>query len=429
MFIRNRGPVFDREAEGGVDDGSTRDRVIPTPPPAPRDGPGSGRSKLRAELEQNLRESNEGVEREAPPEKPKKKAPTSRARQELQAQEADDADLDVEVEEPAVEPEVTEETEEGADDELVVEEHLDAPLALSKEAKAEWAKTPKSVQQAFVKREQDVARGVNALKATYAELDQVLAPRAALLQQQGHTPAQAVNQLFLWFDALSMDPARIQKGEAPVALMALAHSFGIDLATGGLIGDQQQQTTQQQVPNQPNLAALPEEVRSYISGMEQKINQLGQQMQGGFQNFQTNFQTQAMEKTTAIMEAWSNGKPHFNEVRQQMAFIIGSRMIPPRPDGSADLDTAYDMAIYANPVVRERVLADRRKAALAKRQKAAAAEVAANQAAADKARRSNSGVLRPSSPGATFANDDSKRKKGKSVRESLADAIEEVSGR
>lgn len=425
MFIRKWGPVYDREAEGGVDDGSTRDRIIPTPPPVPREGPGSGRSKLRAELEQNMRESNEGAvereEREEPAPKPKKKAPTSRARQELAA-ETDDADLDVEIEEPVVEGEV-----EGDEDEEL-EQALQAPASLSKEAKAEWAKTPKTVQQAFLKREQDTERGVQALKATYGELDKILAPRAQMLQQQGHTPAEAVNQLFLWFDALSMDPTRIKKGEAPVALIALAHSFGIDLATGGLVGDAPQQQQQVTQGDQPNLAALPEEVRNYIAGMEQKVNQLGQMVQGGFQNFQQTFQSQAMEKTTGIMEAWANGKPYFDEVRQQMAVIIGSRMIPPKADGSADLDTAYDMAIYANPTVRERVLVDRRKAALAKRQKAAEAEKAANQAAVDKARRANSGVLRPSSPGATFANDD-KRKKGKSVRDSIADAVEELNGR
>lgn len=416
MFIRKWAPVLAPETETGAsDEGTGGDRVIPTPPPQPAEGPGSGRSKLRAELETNMRKANDTGE--APPTKAKAKAPKSRARQELAAQddETADADLDVELEaEPEVEEEDTEQVHQ-------------APAALSKEAKADWGKTPQTVQAAFLKREKDVEAGVAALKQNYVDIDKALQPRLQTIRDQGHTPGEAVNQLFLWFEALSLDPGRIQAGQAPIALLALAHSFGIDLSTGQMVqqGDQQQQQA-----TQPSLEEIPDAVKQYIGGLEQKLNQLGGMMEGGFKNFQTNFQQQAMKETTGIMETWATGKPYFEEVRQQMAHIIGSRMIPPKPDGSADLDTAYDMAMYANPVVREKVLVDRRKAALDKRKKAEEAEKTAQQAQADKARRAGGGVLRPSSPGATFADDGKVKKRGKSVRESLADAMDELgSGR
>jgi hypothetical protein len=418
MFIGKWAPVFEQDMETGVDDGSVGgDRVIPTPPPQPAEGPGSGRSKLRAELETNMRSANEAAEKveKKEPTKKKGKAPISRARQEMAEEEPDDTLLagdEGEVEAPI----------EGEEE----EQALQAPAALSREAKAEWANTPPAVQAAFLKREKDMETGVAALKQNYADIDKALQPRLQTIRDQGHTPAEAVNQLFLWFEALTLDPQRIQAGQAPIALLALAHSFGIDLNNGQLI---QQGEQQQSAAGQPDLGEIPDSVKQYIGGLEQKLNQLGGMVQGGFQNFQSTFQQQAMKETTSIMEQWAKGKPYFEEVRQQMAHIIGTRMIPPLPDGSADLDTAYDRAMYMNPVVRDKVLADRRKAALEKRKKAEEAEKAAQQAAADKARRAGGGVLRPSSPGATFANDDKAKKRGKSVRESLADAMEEIGGR
>ena len=101
-------------------------------------------------------------------------------------------------------------------------------------------------------------------------------------------------------------------------------------------------------------------------------------------------------------------------------------MIPPLEDGSADLDTAYERALYYNPEIREKVLIDRRKAALEKKRLAAEKEQKAQQQAADKARRTGAG-LGPSAPGVTLAGEQKKPGK-KSVRESIADAIAEAGG-
>ena len=118
-----------------------------------------------------------------------------------------------------------------------------APEGWSAEAKATWAELPPEVQAAVAKREVDTAKGVEALKAKYGELDQVLQPRMDVIRRHGHTPAQAVNQLFAWFEALSGNPL--------VAFPALANSFRFDLRSiPGLIQQQQAQPQQQQVPGQ-----------------------------------------------------------------------------------------------------------------------------------------------------------------------------------
>lgn len=417
MFIRKYQPVYAPEVEGGVDDTGTESK---TPPPVAdklNDGPGSGRGSLRKALEASVKEvsdNEEVVEK-------KEKAPVktgralkSRARQELEAQE-----------EPEVEAvdEADDSLLEGNEPEAEVTE-AQAPKAWPKEAKEVWATVPPVAQAAIAKRETDIAKGVANLKQNYAEIDAVLAPRLQALKEQGHTPAQAINQLFSWMEALGQDPVRIKNGQPPSAILALAHSFGVDLGQF-LNGGQQQQEQQTEEQKQAAQAEeIPPAVQKYISSLEGRLNKLGEAVQGQFQQVQ---QTQSMKDTTAIMEAWSQGKPYFDEIRRDMAFIIGSHMIPPKADGTADLDKAYDMALYANPTVREKVLADRRKNALEKRKKAEEAEKAAQQTAADKARRAGTG-LGPSAPGVTTNVGGPAKKRQKSVRESIADAMEELGG-
>jgi len=95
-------------------------------------------------------------------------------------------------------------------------------------------------------------------------------------------------------------------------------------------------------------------------------------------------------------------------------------------NGNADLDKAYDMAIFAIPDVRTKILADQQKAADNARTAKAAAERAAQQEQANKARRASGGSLTPGAPGNLIA-PTGKPKKGKSVRESIMEAREELS--
>ena len=118
---------------------------------------------------------------------------------------------------------------------------------------------------------------------------------------------------------------------------------------------------------------------------------------------------------------WAKDKPHFEKVRVLMSQLIASGAVPLK-EGRVDLDGAYDAAIYANPEVRGTVQAEQAKAAAAATAAAAAKEKAAQQAAADKARKT-SVSLSPSAPGQPVVGKN--KKSGKSVRESLMQAIEE----
>jgi hypothetical protein len=396
--------VEDLNTETGASTG-VETPVVHTPlNEAPVDGPGSGRSTLRKQLEKNAEAVRKPAETREQKSAPKQK---SRARQELESEDH-------------VEPEV-EAPIEAEEQEHPEEQQTKAPEGWAKEAKAAWGQLPPAVQAAVAKREADMAKGVEDLKKKQGEIDQVLAPRMEVIRRHGHTPAQAINQLFAWFEALSANPH--------MAFPALANSFKFDLRSiPGIIpqGQQQQPAAQPGAQAQPNGAAAPQgEIPPYVKSLEQQIQELKQGFSQQYNQLSSTFAQQTQQKTEEILANWSKDKPYFEDVRKTMAHLIASQAVAPLPNGSADLDRAYDMAIYALPEVRTKVLAEQQKREAETRKAKAEAEKAAQQAQADKARKANGGTLIQGAPGNPLT-PQSKSKKGKSVRESIMDARNEL---
>jgi hypothetical protein len=292
-----------------------------------------------------------------------------------------------------------------------------APDSLSKEAKAEWDKTPPVVQQAFIKREQDSARGVQELKQRYEQIDQALAPHNDALRQMNASPGEAVNRLFLWFKALANSPVQ--------AFPELAKSMGYDWpkVVEAITGSQRpagQQPAGQQ----------PQQVPEYVQRLEQEIARLqGNFSQFGnqFQNIQQEMNAQNEAKTRENLSIWSNGKEYYEDVRQDMAQLIQSGMVPLK-NGQVDLDTAYERAIYYNPDVRAKVLAKQQQANQQVQQTADAATTAQKQGQVAKARKAAVSLPASSTPGAGNGQIASSRKPGQrlSVKDSLKEAIAQL---
>lgn len=405
MLIEKWLPLLAPDMETGADvpdDGGA-------PPPSvpmnerPVDGPGSGRSNLRKDLEgafERGRKADDARDQQSGQFTKKRRAGPNEAA----------------IRAPAAEPEAGAAPQEGEE----AEAQLAAPEAFSQEAKAEWAQTPPNVQAAILKREQDSARGVQELRQKYSDIDQALQPRMDVIKRHGHTPGQAVNQLFLWFEALSNNPKE--------AFPALMQSFRIDPRQVFQQANPQQQTApaQQAAPQggQPATAeAVPPAVQTYIQGLEQKLGQLSQAVAQKIGTLETNYAQQSEAKTREILDTWATGKDYFEDVRGMMAQLIQSGAVPPLPNGGADLDKAYDMAMFAMPDVRAKVLAAQQAKFEAEQRGKADKEKAAQQAAADKARKA-SGSLSLSSPGAPAMPNLKGTKRGKSVRESINEALE-----
>lgn len=429
-------PLYAPEGvDGGAADVDTGGDTGGAPPPAlprqnetPVDGPGSGRSKLRGQLEKATEDTRRADDKGG-----KYK---SRARQEQEGQgEGQEAEGDQEaakaLEGQDQAQQGTQQAQQGA-----------APEGWSKEAKAEWAKTPANVQAAVLKREQDVAAGVASLRQNYADIDKALtAPRVQAIRTAGHTPGAAINQLFGWMEALTVDANLIKTGKTNNAFTKLAESFGIDPA--GLVqhiqavrqkGGQQQQA---QKGGQPNLEGASPQVIEYVQRLEAKLGEKVGALEQQFGNVTTSMQQQADAKTAEILDMFSKDKPFYNEpgVRPLMAQLMSPGpngappVIAPLPNGNADLNAAYDYAINALPAVRAKMSVAAQQEAERVKQEAAAAEKKANKDAVDRARKAQGGSLVLGPPGTPASAQKQPVKKGKSVRESLNEAITQVAGR
>ena len=255
------------------------------------------------------------------------------------------------------------------------------PAAWEKSAKAAWQSLPPAVKAAVAKREIDTARGVEELKSRYADIDAAIAPHREVIRAHSHTEGAAIRQLFGWFDALAKNPR--------AAFPALMQSFNV--RPEQIFGAQQQQQVD------PVTARL------------QQIEQHFSQQIGGLQQ---NFQAQQMERTNQILNQWSKDKPHFEAVRAKMAHLIGTGVIPLTPAGAVNLNSAYDASCKLIPEVWNAIQQEQR-----------AAERAASSGQANRARRA--GVsLSGGAPGAAPAGNKTKQR-GKTVRESLREALEE----
>lgn len=399
MFIDKYKPLYAADDELGADGAETVE-TTETPEAEPAEGPGSGRSNLRKQLEKGFEVDRKASERSAEG-AAKGKAPKAKARI------AGGAEL-----EPAEAESVEGETPEAPDQPKTA-----APEAFSKEAKAEWAKVPPTVQAAILKREGDVAKGVEELKGKYKDLDAALTPHMNAIRQHGHSPAQAVTQLFSWFQALGANP--------DVAFPALAKSFGYDL---GRLAPKAATVTPAADPNaQPGAqpaGEIPPAVQTYINSMKTELDQIKQAFSQELGGLKNTFQQQSEAKTNEILANWSKGKAHFEAVRALMAQLIQSGAVPLK-DGQVDLDGAYEAAIWANPEIRAKVQAELDAVAQAERKKKADAAKKAQEEQASKARKA--AVSLTGGPPGDGTTAPARKGKGKSVRDSILEAREELS--
>ncbi len=397
------------DTDSNIEDTTDAPSIVPEDTGSADDGRSERRS-LREELENSFNEARRGDDRDArgdrrdehgrfvpgskpPPRKPQPQAVAETAETETADQttpEATDETATPEPTSPASAP----------------------PVGWPKEAKAEWANLSPAVQAAVAKREQDTQKGVDELKARYADIDKSLAPHLEAIRRHGHSPAQAVSQLFSWFEALAQNP--------DAAFPALAKSFNYDPAklagtttapaaappvtNGAGTQTQEQAPAATDVPISPQMQAMLDQITQKVTGLE------------------TTFAQQSEAKTQEVLNLWSKDKEFFSEVRGSMAQLIASGAVPLK-DGRVDLDGAYDAAIWMHPEVRTKLMAKTQAEQEAKLEAQLEKKQRAQQEAANKARRA-AVSLAPAAPGTAGK---PAQPKAKSVRESLKEAIEEVS--
>jgi hypothetical protein len=262
----------------------------------------------------------------------------------------------------------------------------------SRELQPLWQGLAPAVQAAITKRETDMAKGVEQLKARYQELDGAVNPYRDNIKRFGFTEAQAVDQLFKWQMALA-GPDKVR------AFVALMQSHGVDPATfaAALQGAQQGATPQQ-------TSAIPPQLQTEIEGLKQKVGQ-----------FDQHFAQQTRTAAEQTVMSWAKDKPHYNAVKTLMGQLIQSGAAQPSATDPFGLDAAYQMAVHAHPEVRELVSQEQR-----------AKEAADRKAAADKARKAGSSMRTGVPAPPALPNGAAKTNRNEAVRESIQRALAEL---
>lgn len=195
------------------------------------------------------------------------------------------------------------------------------PPGWSPEAKAEFTKLPPAVQQAVVKREQEVSAGFAQYSQRQKEFDQVVAPRRQHYAGQGISDVQAVDNIWQWFEALKGNPAE--------AFPALAELVGYNLSTVTPAGGD----PSTDFPLDPNVQRM----LSKVPTLEQQVARLTQ-----------TFEQQQEARTRQELANFSKDKPHYEAVRVTMGKLMNAGL-------ANGLDDAYQQAVRLSPEVQAEV--------------------------------------------------------------------------
>lgn len=388
------------------------------PKTEPQEAPESARDSIRAamtEIKEKAAEENKEVKPEPKKDETVGDAIAAAVKSEAPKEAKPEVKAETKPEDQKTEPaEKTEktETDDKGEEKVEAKAKKSAPFGASKKLRASWDTMSEDAQEEVSKLLKDnLDTKANAGRKSYLnEVDQVLAPYLPELQKLGATPAQLVDRLLKYSNALSTEQYKYQ------AIARLAQDFNIDLTMFGRAAQGQQGETQ--VDDNPADPATAE-----LSAKLDAIMQEFSQLRGN----QRADNDKAAEKT---VNDWSGfnpttneytRKPYFPYVRQTMSQLIASNTVPLK-DGKIDLDAAYDAACYAHPEIREYIMEEQTRALEARKLEEQ------KQAAAALARTKNAGTsIKPAAPAPLLPSQNAPKKnaEGKpySVRESLRHAI------
>ena len=233
---------------------------------------------------------------------------------------------------------------------------------------------------------------VDQITQKYAAEDAAWAPHENTIRAHGKDRAATVTQLMNWFQELSQNPL--------VAFPALVRSMGHEKTF-------QQHLQQQQAQQQPQQG---DPFQQYAASVKQRLN-------GFQQTIQQQQEAQGLAAANAVPDEFKKSRPHFERVRGAMSALIGRGILPLTPEGAVPLQEAYDMAVRMDPELGEQLIAERMSA-----------EKKRQREQAERARRAGSS-LGGAAPGGNNSLGAPKTKRGRSVKESLYDSIDELAGR
>ena len=242
--------------------------------------------------------------------------------------EAEDQAEDPDDDEPdEAQPEEEEEQQEAAELEAIP-----APQHWPQDFSKDFEALPVEAQHMFMTRYKQMeadhtkkTQGIAQYRKRQEAFDEIMAPFKGDFERAGMDDVGAVRQLLAAHDYLRKDPQN--------AINWLANQYGVDI---GAIGND---------PAQEDEFADPQ-----VKQLQQQVAQLT----GFIQNQQTQQQSNEQASTQSFIDQFAaetdaNGNPahpHFEKVRNVMGTLISN-------NNATDLKTAYEMAVYADPDLRQ----------------------------------------------------------------------------
>jgi len=268
-----------------------------------------------------------------------------------------------------------EETKTSESEEPEIKPARQAPKSWTKEMQAKYGTLPEDIQDYVILREKQMMEGLEKDRGD-ANLGRVMrdimTPYRPMLQAAGVDEGKAVQSLLnVHYKLTTLAPADKQAYFAEIA-----KGYGIDLSS-------MPQQEQQQLD--PTVKKLMDE----LNGIKQTLT-LNQQ----------HAINESKEKVVRDVEAFASDPNHayFDEIADDIASLITA---------GYDLETAYEKAVWANPVTRQKEIAriQTEKEAALKEKAKATAEAAKKAASLNVKARDTSRV--PTGPKATMRNLDS----------------------
>lgn len=228
-------------------------------------------------------------------------------------------------------------------------------LGLRKEEAAEWNKASPVLQQALLRRSEEMHKGLEQYRGAAqfgSKMAETFRPYEQTLQQLGVSHDVAIGKL-LEADNVLRHGAPEQKA---FAIQSLMQQYGIDMG---------------QVNNLP-------QVDPQVMALQNQI----QQMQGHFSNLQRTQAEREQETLNSEISQFAEGREHFEQVREDMAALL-------QAGRATNLSDAYEQAIWANPTTRAALLAKQQQEAAAKAESERKAQDARRAASVNVPRRGN----------------------------------------
>lgn len=208
---------------------------------------------------------------------------------------------------------------------MTPDEYAALPKSWKKEMETVWKTAPKELREYVYRREADVTRGIQQYHAGHQQWSNLVSPFQQLFQQYPQVnPVQLMqNLMHAHLGLISGSPE-----ERRERALRIIKDYGIDLA--------EQQAAQNQ----------PEPWKAHISTLEQ---QLARQEQVLRTMAQSSYDAEVAQQTKAV-EKFAETHPHFEELGPSILHLLKTGAAP-------DLETAYEMAAWATPAVRAKLLA------------------------------------------------------------------------